>query len=76
MLLEDLKDAAYIIHNVLHQPLDVPDADSEITLLRAAIDFKIEEDSDLSLALHNFTKHPNRLKMLIQELTVIMEDLD
>lgn len=74
---EDLKDAADIMHNILYQALYSPNT-SETTLLKAATDFKIEEgkDSDLSLVLHNFTRHPNRLEMLIQELTVIMEDLD
>ncbi|VHO04410.1 hypothetical protein [Candidatus Rhabdochlamydia sp. T3358] len=73
---EDLKDAAYIMHNILYQSLYSPNSASETTLLKAATDFKIEENSDLSLVLHNFTKHPNRLEMLIQELTVIMEDLE
>ncbi|MGB7127845.1 MAG: hypothetical protein WBD50_01975 [Candidatus Rhabdochlamydia sp.] len=75
---EDLKDAAYIMHNILYQSLYSPNNASETTLLKAATDFKIEEgkDSDLSLILHNFTEHPNRLGMLIQELTVIMEDLE
>ena len=73
---EDLKDAAYIMHNVLYQSLYSPNSASETTLLKAVTDFKIEEDSDLSLVLHNFTKHPNRLEMLIRELTVIMEDIE
>jgi hypothetical protein len=78
MLREDLKDAAYIMHNILHQTLDVPGSDSEITLFRAAADFKIEEgkDSDLSLVLHNFTQHQAPLEMLIREITFIMEDLE
>lgn len=78
MLLEDLKDAAYVMHNILHQPLNVPRTDSEITLLRASTDFKIEEgkDSDLSLVLHNFTQYKAPLEMLIQEITFIMEDLE
>ncbi|PWU15773.1 MAG: hypothetical protein C5B45_01810 [Chlamydiae bacterium] len=76
MLLEDLKDTAYIMHNILYQPLYNPNSASETTLLKAATDFKTEEGSDLSLVLHNFTKHINRLEMLIQELTVIMEDLE
>lgn len=78
MLREDLKDAAYIIHNILHQPLDVPDSDSEITLFKAAMNFKIEEgkDSDLSLVLHNFTQHQAPLEMLIREITFIMKDLE
>ena len=73
---EDLKDAAYIIHNILQQSLYSPKNASETSLLKAATDFKIEENSDLSLVLDNFTKHPNRLGMLTQELTVIMEDLE
>lgn len=76
MLLEDLKDNAYIIQNILLQPLYSPNSASETSLLKAATDFKIEENSDLSLVLHNFTKHPNRLRMLIQELNVIMGDLE
>ncbi|MCL6756474.1 MAG: hypothetical protein M3A24_04930 [Candidatus Rhabdochlamydia oedothoracis] len=73
---EDLKDAAYIMHNVLYQSLYSPNSASETSLLKVATNFKIEEDSDLSLVLHNFTKHPNHLDMLIRELTVIMEDLE
>ena len=73
---EDLKDAAYIIHNILHQSLYSPKNASETSLLKAATDFKIEENSDLSLVLDNFTKHSNRLGMLAQELTVIMGDLE
>lgn len=78
MLREDLKDAAYMIHNILHQPLDVPDSDSEITLVRASMNFKIEEgkDSDLSLVLHNFIQHQAPLEMLIREITFILEDLE
>lgn len=76
---EDLKDAAYIImHNILYQSLYSPNNAFETTLLKAAIDFKREkrEDSDLNSILHNFIKHRNRLEMLIQELTVIMENLE
>lgn len=77
MILEDLKDAADILHNILYQSLDVPGV-SDITLLKAAIDFKIEEstDSSLRLVLHNFTQHEAPLQMLIQEITFIMEDLE
>ncbi|MDR2539662.1 MAG: hypothetical protein LBC45_03535 [Chlamydiales bacterium] len=69
---EKLKDAAYIIHNILYQSFHI----SKTTPLKAATDFKIEEDSNLSSALHNFIKHPNRLEMLIRELTVIMKGLE
>ncbi len=48
MLLEDLKDNAYIIQNILLQPLYSPNSTSETNLLKAATDFKIEENSDLS----------------------------
>lgn len=77
MILEDLKDAADIMHNILYQPLDAPGI-SDITLLKAATDFRIEAsaDSSLSIVLHNFTKHEAPLQMLIQEITFIMEDLE
>ena len=72
---EDLKDTAYIMHNILYQSLYNPNT-SETSLLKAATDVKIEEDANLGLVLHNFTKYPNRLEMLIQELTLIMKDLE
>lgn len=75
--LEDLKDAAYIMNNILYQPLDVQGI-SGISLLKAATDFNTETgiDSSLSLVLHNFTQYKAPLQRLIQEIALVIEDLE
>jgi cobalamin biosynthesis protein CobT len=75
--LEDLKDAADIMNNILYQSLDVQGA-PDISLLKAASDFQKETStaSGLSLVLHNFTKYEAPLQRLIEEISLVMEDLE
>ena len=77
MLRENLKDAADILSNILNQPLEVPGAAANISLLKAVLNFDAAqaEHSDLSKILRALTEHPTPAQTLIQELDLLSRDL-
>ncbi len=78
MLEENLKDAAIIIHNILNQPLSIPETNKDITLLSAAISFTEEgiASSHLSQIMHTFVEYPDPTGSLIRELEILSDDLE
>jgi hypothetical protein len=77
MLKENLKDSAEILHNVLHQPLEISGTAENISLLQAVQNYSSQQPnhSDLSKVLHTFSTHREPLEVLIQELHLIACDL-
>ena len=77
MLRENLKDSAEILHNILHQPLEIDEADSSISLLQAVQNYSSQQPnhSDLSKMLRTFSSNREPLEILIQELQLIARDL-
>ena len=77
MLRENLKDSAEILSNILNQPLEIPNATENITLLQALQTFSTQQpdNSDLSKMLRTFASNPEPTAILIQELELIARDL-
>ena len=77
MLRENLKDSAEILSNILNQPLAIPNASENITLLQALQTFSSQQpdNSDLSKMLRTFASNPEPTAILIQELELIARDL-
>ena len=77
MLRENLKDSAEILHNILHQPLEIPEAETNISLLQAVQNYSSQQPnhSDLSKMLRTFSSNREPLEILIQELQLIARDL-
>ena len=77
MLRENLKDSAEILSNILNQPLAIPNATENITLLQALQTFSSQQpdNSDLSKMLRTFASNPEPTAILIQELELIARDL-
>lgn len=78
MLHENLKDAAIIIHNILNQPLTLPDSSQDITLLSAAVSFDetgIPASSQLSQVMQAFIEYPDSTEILIRELEILSDEL-
>ena len=77
MLRENLKDSAEILSNILNQPLEIPNATENITLLQALQTFSSQQpdNSDLSKMLRTFASNPEPTQILIQELELIARDL-
>lgn len=77
MLQEDLEDAASIIDNILTQPLSVPGAKADVSLLDAAKNFESHEamTSDLRKILLSFLQFPAQTDILLRELEIIKEEL-
>ncbi|MDN3506004.1 MAG: hypothetical protein P0S96_02105 [Simkaniaceae bacterium] len=77
MLQEDLEDAASIIDNILTQPLSVPGAKADVSLLDAAKNFASNEamTSDLRKILLSFLQFPAQTDTLLRELEIIKEEL-
>lgn len=74
---ENLLDAGQIVKTILTQPLSVPDASQDISLLSAALNFDKQDasSSDLSKILHQFLQYPEPTHSLLIELQIISEDL-
>jgi hypothetical protein len=74
---ENLLDAGQIVKTILTQPLSVPDASQDISLLSAALNFDKQDasSSDLSKILHQFLAYPEPTHSLLIELQIISEDL-
>ncbi len=73
---EDLNEAAQIVNNVLEQPLNIEGATPNISLLKAALDFKPDDpSSDLFKIIHSFIEYPENTKALLTELELLLADL-
>lgn len=77
MLRENLKDSAEILHNILHQPLEISEVPENISLMQAIQTYFSQEPnhSDLSKILRTFSSNRGPLEILIQELQLIANDL-
>lgn len=77
MLEENLEDAGGIIQNILTQPLSIPGAKEDISLLEAAQHFDPAhaETSDLRKILLSFIQFPQPTKTMIRELEILCEEL-
>jgi hypothetical protein len=77
MLQESLKDAAVIVHNILNQPLAIPDVSGDITLLSAALSFDESgvPASHLSQVMQTFIEYPDPTETLIRELEILSDEL-
>lgn len=78
MFQESFIDAAIIVQNILNQPLSMPEAEKDITLLSAAISFNEQgvPDSYLSQIMETFIIYPGPTETLIRELELLSEDLN
>ena len=72
MLKENLEDASSIIQNILTQPLDIPGAKENISILAAA---QNPDKSDLIKILEAFQKYPELTQALLTELDLLQQDL-
>jgi len=77
MLEENLEDAGGIIQNILTQPLILPGASDESSLLQAAQSFKNQEPiaSDLRKIMLSFLQFPDPTRTMLRELEIIEEEL-
>jgi hypothetical protein len=77
MLRENLKDSGEIIENILTQPLSVPGAAKEVSLLEAAQNYDPQSPltSDLHKIMLSFLQFPEPTEMMIRELELLQEDL-
>ena len=78
MFQESFADAALIVQNILNQPLSIPEAEKDITLLSAALSFNENgvPDSYLSQIMQTFIIYPGPTETLIKELELLSEDLN
>lgn len=80
MLKEDLKDAAIIIQNILHQPIAIPKYSKDVSLIAAALEFEDENEpeslSSLSQVMFTFIEYPEPTETLLRELEIISRDLE
>lgn len=77
MLRENLQDAGEIIQNILTQPLAIPGAKADISLLDAAQQYDPHHPltSDLRKILLSFLQFPEPTQMMLQELALLQDDL-
>jgi hypothetical protein len=77
MLRENLKDSAEILHNILHQPLEISGTEENISLFQAIQNYSSQQPdhSDLSKMLRTFATNQGPLEILIRELNLIARDL-
>lgn len=77
MLEENLRDAGEILQNILSQPLSIPTARKDASLLTAAQDFRPSEHmtSDLRKILIEFLQYPEQRNLMLRELELLAEDL-
>jgi hypothetical protein len=72
MLKENIEDAAEIIQNILTQPLDIPGATANVSLLAAA---QNPDKTDLKKILEAFRSYPDLTQSLVTELDLLSQDL-
>ena len=77
MLGENLKDVGVIVQGIVHQKLLILGSNHEISLFEAAQSLPEDhpEESELSQLMAAFVRYPDSTKMLIQELTLLGNDL-
>jgi len=77
MIDENLEDAGGIIENILTQPLMIPGAKKDVSLLEAAqnFDLALSDSSDLRKILFSFIQFPEPTKTMLRELEIIQEEL-
>ena len=77
MINENLEDASSIIENILTQPLMIPGAKTDVSLLEAATNFDPAhtDSSDLRKILLSFLQFPEPTKTMLRELEIIQEEL-
>lgn len=77
MIQENLEDAGEIIDNILTQPLMIPGAKSDISLLEAAEQFDAEQykSSQLRQILLSFLQFPDSTSMMLREMEILQEEL-
>ena len=77
MLKENLKDSGEIIQNILNQPLSIPGAKENITLLEAAANFNSNNplNADLRKILLTLIQYPEHTEIMLRELELILEDI-
>jgi hypothetical protein len=77
MYKENVKDCAEILHNIINQPLSIPGASENVTLLSAAKNYRESdaENSDLHKILLTLHEYPGPTKTLITELEILMTEL-
>ena len=78
MLKENLKDAGEILQNILKQPLSIPGAPTDISLLQAAKEYHSAHgaESHLGRIMQTFLDYPGPTERLITELEIILNDLE
>lgn len=72
MLKENIEDASEILQNILTQPLDIPGATKNISLLSAA---QNPDKTDLRKILQAFRSYPDLTQSLLVELELLYQDL-
>ena len=77
MIDENLEDSGNIIENILTQPLMIPGAKADVSLLEAAQNFDPDHagTSDLRKILLSFLQFPEPTKTMLRELEIIQEEL-
>ncbi len=77
MLYENLKDAALIVHNILNQPLSIPETEKDITFLKAAISFDETgmPASHLQQVMETFIEYKDPTESLIRELEILSDEM-
>ena len=77
MLEENLKDSGEIVQNILTQPLSIPGAKKDISLLGAAKSYDNHEamTSDLRKILLNFLLFPAQTEVMLRELEILEDEL-
>ena len=78
MIYENLEDAGDIIENILTQPLAIPGATKEVSLLQAAMELDPIhiESSSLRQILLSFLQFPEPTKMMLREMEILQNDLN
>jgi hypothetical protein len=74
MLKENLKDAGEIIQTIITQPLSIPGATENVTLLSAAENYD-KDPNDLTKILQAFLDYPEPTHTLLTELELLAKDL-
>lgn len=77
MLRENLKDTGEILQNILTQPLAVPGAKQNISLIEAAQNLQPgqETTSDLRKILMSFLQFPEQTETMLRELEILLDEI-
>ena len=77
MLRENLKDAGQIIQNILTQPLSIPGASKDVSILTAAKRFNANDPatSDLKKVIDALRLYSSATDALLKELELLCDEL-